>query len=601
MPKTLLCVFLLVALAATSLFALDNVCSMKIEPPKILAGQEGKILVTFTIPEGYHQSYEQGINDFFFIEPQALKGIQYKSSTYPSGKKDENGIIAYYQSVTVTRAFKVASTLTPGKYQLKVNTGWQYCLETGSCLMPDEKLLAATLEVIPTTEKKAISNVTSIESSDTLTSMPVSENTAQVPNNQASAKPLPGGKINLLKFLFMGLIGGLILNVMPCVLPVLSIKAMSIVKQSHEDKKQIMEHSFIYVLGIMVSFLILAILVIILKRLGSEVGWGFQFQNPNFVIVLNAFIFLFALSLFDVFIISLPGMSYITTQSSRRGLIGSFMGGVFAVVLATPCTAPFLGAALGFAFSQPAYIILPMFLSIGVGLALPFIIIGFYPKSIKVFPKPGEWMNIFKEIMGFLLLATVVWLLDVLFNQVGGENLIRYIIFLLLIGFAAWLYGRFSRPEHPQHWQWIFFILSILIIIFSATILLKFKPYDLTTTTQNQTEEWQPFSAEKVDQVKSTGKPVFIDFTATWCMTCKVNERTVLYTPEIRKAFKEKKVSLFRADYTNGDKVIADWLKRYKRAGVPLYILYLPGNKEPIVLPEMLTKTIVLEALKKIE
>jgi thiol:disulfide interchange protein DsbD len=399
----------------------------------------------------------------------------------------------------------------------------------------------------------------------------------------------------------MALLGGLILNVMPCVLPVLSIKAMSIVKQSHEDHKRIMQHSFMYVAGIMVSFLILAIFVIVLKTLGNNVGWGFQFQNPLFVAILASFIFLFALSLFDVFIISVPGMNYVGAQSSKKGLAGSFMSGVFAVVLATPCTAPFLGAALGFAFSQPTFVILPMFLCIGLGLALPFMLIGFNPQWIKIFPKPGEWMNIFKEAMGFLLLATVVWLLDVLFNQVGGSNLLRFLIFLLTIGFAAWLYGRFSRPEHTRAKQWIFLILSLAVVIGSGIYLLKFKPYNPQAITNASSEEWQPFSAEKVNELRAQNLPVFIDFTAKWCMTCKANENTVLYTKEIRSAFAAKNVTRLKADFTNGDPVIAQWLKKYKRAGVPLYILYVPQQPEPIVLPEIITKEIVTNALAQIK
>ncbi|HNX00038.1 MAG TPA: thioredoxin family protein [Candidatus Cloacimonadota bacterium] len=596
MKRGLFSLFILIIFVGI-LSAQANVSSMKISPSEIPAGSSGKALITFTIPEGYHQSYEPGVNDFFFADPQPVKGIEFKPTIYPTGKKDENGIITYYKNVTLTVPFKVASAAKEGKLSIKINTGWQHCLETGSCLMPDEKVLTGTITVTAN-PNGAVAQTEQVTDTAAVKQAQVQEQPVQ-PTEPVKQAPI--GKVSILKFLLMGLIGGLILNVMPCVLPVLSIKAMSIVKQSHEDHRQIMQHSFIYVLGVMVSFLILAIIVIVLKTVGTQVGWGFQFQNPIFVVVLTAFIFLFALSLFDVFIIQMPGMNFVSNQSTRKGLAGSFMSGVFAVVLATPCTAPFLGAALGFAFSQPSYVILPMFLFIGLGLSLPFIIIGFNPKSIKIFPKPGEWMNIFKEAMGFLLLATVVWLLDVLFNQVGGENLIRYIIFLLCIGFAAWLYGRFSKPEHPRHMQWLFFILSIVVIVVSGSILLKFKPYDVNATVQNQTEEWQPFNPDKVNQLTDQGIPVFIDFTAKWCMTCKVNENTVLYSKEIKEALKDKKVSLFRADYTNGDKLIAEWLKRYNRAGVPLYILYVPGNKEPIVMPEVLTKQIVMDALGQIK
>ncbi len=528
---------------------------------EVKIGEPAQIRIKVNIPDSLHATLQE---DYFYVDVDSISGILAGKTIYPEGTKNENGDIQYKGSIELLKDMQISDKVKPGEYQLKVKVGYQFCFDTGSCLLPEEVELILPVTVLPA---------------------------AGI------------GFADLIKFILLAFIGGIILNVMPCVLPVLSIKALSIVKQSHQDKKDILKHSLAYMFGILTSFLVLSIVVIIIKLSGELVGWGFQFQNPTFVIVLYSVIFVFALSMFDLLVFQAPGMGMAYQASSKSGFAGSFLSGIFAVVLATPCTAPFLGAALGFAFTQTPLIILTIFLTVGLGLAFPFLMIGFFPSSIKVFPKPGNWMNIFKEAMGFLLLGTAVWLLNVLYTQLGGQNLIRILFFTVILGLSAWMYGRFVRPENSKKVQWIFTIIAILTIIVGSVFLLNFK--ESTTIEGSKVSEahdiWKVFNENEVKALLSEGKPVFIDFYAEWCMTCKANEASVLWSEDVENMFEEKEVVLFRGDYTKKDPLIHQWLKDFKKAGVPLYLLYLPGKSEPIVFPELITKPMMLDALKQIE
>ena len=359
-----------------------------------------------------------------------------------------------------------------------------------------------------------------------------------------------------------------------------------------------------YTVGILFSFIILAAVIIILKMSGEMVGWGFQFQSAGFVTGLLIVIFVFALSLFGVFIINAPGMQVATKASSKSGLTGSFVSGIFAVLLATPCTAPLLGAALGFAISQPPLIILGIFIMIGFGLASPFILLGFWPKAIKIIPKPGNWMNIFEELMGFLLLLTALYLLRTLYFLIGGKNLINVLLYLIILGLASWIYGRFSRPEFSRRKQWIAIIIALFVAVGGGFLTLNYKAHDQTASSlanESIHAGWQKFSPELVKKYRTEKKPVFIDFSAEWCLTCKTNENTVLFTKDIQNAFHKRGVQLLAGDNTKKDKIIGEWLRRFNRAGVPLYIFYLPDEEKPIVLPELITKEMVMNVLRKLD
>lgn len=272
-----------------------------------------------------------------------------------------------------------------------------------------------------------------------------------------------GAPLTLWVALLFAFIGGIILNVMPCVLPVLSLKALSLVEGSRKEPGEMLKGALAYTGGVLVCFAILAGLVIGLKSAGELVGWGFQFQNWKFVLALVAMVWLFALSLFEVFVISLPGQAAAAEASQKSGHWGSFLSGAVAVLLATPCTAPFLGSALGYAFSQPAPLILLFFLMIGLGLALPFLVLGFFPGATRWIPRPGNWMTVFREIMAFLLVATVVWLLDILHSLVGA-GLLPVLWYLLLLALAAWIYGQAAFAVSSLR-RWILVLLAVLLAV----------------------------------------------------------------------------------------------------------------------------------------
>lgn len=527
--------------------------------------EDGKILVTYSIPEGYHQTLQE---DYFYIDVEPYPGLQFSDTIYPEGHLDADGNTEYKGNTTLVKKFTVTGGFEPG--QITIYAGYQFCEDSGACLFPEEKEINLAIDE---------------------TALP-------------AAEPKPATSFpKTLQYLLMAFLGGIILNVMPCVLPVLSIKAMSLVKQSQQDRKHIFQGSMAYTLGILFSFIVLAAIIIILKTTGESVGWGFQFQSPGFVMALLIVIFVFALSLFDVFIIRAPGMQVATKASSKGGLTGSFLSGIFAVLLATPCTAPLLGAALGFAFSQPPLMILAIFLLIGLGLAFPFIIIGIWPKAIRIIPKPGEWMNIFKEVMGFLLLATAFYLIRSLYFLVGGKELLSVLVYLLILAFAAWIYGRFAKPEFSKTKQWIATILAIVIAVGGGFLTLDFSEENITASLEEESHlrpGWEKFSPELLQKYREAGQPVFIDFGAEWCLTCKTNETTVLFTEDIETAFQEKGIKLLKGDNTKKNPVIGEWLSRFNRAGVPLYIFYLPGQEEPIVLPELITKDMIYKILEKL-
>jgi thiol:disulfide interchange protein len=264
--------------------------------------------------------------------------------------------------------------------------------------------------------------------------------------------------------LLFALLGGLILNLMPCVLPVLSIKALSLVQSVSSDRREVLKGALAYTVGILTCFAVLAGIVVGVKAAGRDVGWGFQFQDWRFVLALALVIWIFSLSLFEVFVIRLPGMTAIDAAGRKSGHWGSFFSGTFSVLLATPCTAPLLGTAMGYAFSQPPAFIFIFFLTVGLGLALPFLLLGFFPDALERIPRPGNWMIVFREAMAFLLAATVVYLLDVLYHQIG-EGLFAVLWYLLLASLAAWMYGKFANPMCPAGRRWVFSIVALVLLV----------------------------------------------------------------------------------------------------------------------------------------
>ncbi len=407
-------------------------------------------------------------------------------------------------------------------------------------------------------------------------------------------------------YLLLAGLGGLILNLMPCVLPVISLKVLGFVSQAGEERGRIRQLGLAFAAGIVATFLGLAALVVLLKSGGEQIGWGFQFHYPGFVMAMAALVFALGLSLFGVFTVRLPGgQGTLGGVAGREGLISSFANGVLATILATPCTAPFLGTALGFAFSRSAGIIWGVFFCIGLGMALPYILLALEPAWMRFLPKPGVWMERFKQFMGFLLMATVLWLLWVLGKQVGMEGVVWTKAFLLCLALSCWILGQWvdlRSTTRKRVGGWIA-ALAFTGAGYSAFLQPLLEEEHALAAMVPESEDgldWQPFSVERIEGLVAAGQNVFINFTAEWCWTCKVNERTVLTDAVVRAKFAEMDMALIKADWTNRNPEITALLQAFGRSGVPLYVI-LPGGRadRPIVLPEVITTGLVVEKLEE--
>ncbi len=395
-------------------------------------------------------------------------------------------------------------------------------------------------------------------------------------------------------------LGGMILNLMPCVLPVLSIKIMRFVKQAQDEKAKPWKHGALFTLGVLLAFWVLAIALLILKAGGEQLGWGFQLQSPTFLIILSVFMFLLGLSMFGVFEIG-TSLTTVGGAAKSEGWFGSLMDGVIATIVATPCTAPFMGGALGFALTQPAWISMVVFTFLGLGMAFPFALITSIPALLKYVPKPGRWMESLKQFMGFLLVATVIWLLWVLGQQTGSVVLVLVLFDLLLTSIAAWIYGRWGNLAMEQRTRIIAWILALLILGLSNWYILENYPKYIEEPSATVTTgeiNWQPYSDQLLQQLLDEGKPVFVDFTAKWCLSCQANEQIAFSSEEVQKKFKELGVVALKADWTRRNPEITKALARFGRMSVPLYVLYSGRkNDRPQILPEVITPSIVLQAL----
>ena len=410
----------------------------------------------------------------------------------------------------------------------------------------------------------------------------------------------------LWQALIFGFLGGFILNLMPCVLPVISLKIFGFIRQAGDHPERILRHGLAFIAGIFAWFLGLGLVILGLKSTGSEVTWAFQFQNPWFNLIIGCVVFVFALNLFGVFEIVLPGRAStaLAEASSQEGYAGSFFQGIFATLLATPCTAPFLGTALGFAFSQSPLVILAMFASVALGMSAPYFLLSARPGWMRLLPKPGEWMERVKQFMGFPLLATLIWILYILGNQRGLDAVIWVTAFLLCLALACWIYGAFCGPLSSVKTRVVSLAAIVLIVFGGARFCLAERFAHSTvpgpTSRPSNGIAWRPFSQKALEDLLRAGEPVFVDFTADWCISCKFNERTAIDVSAVREAFAKDHIVPMKADWTNANPEITAALKKFGRVGVPFYVLYpRGGSDQPIILPEILTEGIVLEALSK--
>lgn len=404
--------------------------------------------------------------------------------------------------------------------------------------------------------------------------------------------PFGGGLFGVLLAAFLG---GIILNVMPCVFPVISLKVMSFVGQAGEDRKKVFAHSATFALGILVFFWALTIMMLVIKSAsGGEVGWGAQLQFPGVVIGLIVIMVLVAMSLFGVFEIGASMTAVGGDLANKSGYAGSFWSGALAVLLATPCTAPLMAPAIGFALAQSAPIMFLVFTTLGLGLAAPYFLFAIFPKLLDVLPAPGAWMETFKQFMGFPMLAVVVWLSGVLSKQLDTAGLQWALASVLLVALSGWILGRFTGFERPAPARMKGRLTALLVFLLALGVAWEATAKRPPANTID--------IADVIAKHRAEGKHVFVDFTAEWCVTCKVNKRVAINTEAVQNAFRENNVAFVTADWTNEDPSITKLLAEFGRAGVPFYLLYpSDAGKEPIRFGDgILTQGAVLEAIGKL-
>jgi thiol:disulfide interchange protein len=396
----------------------------------------------------------------------------------------------------------------------------------------------------------------------------------------------------------LAFLGGVILNLMPCVFPVLSLKVLGLTHLGHSETKRARIHGLFYTLGILVSFWVLVGVLLAIRAAGHQIGWGFQMQSPVFVVCVTALLFLLGLSLVGVFEVGMSVMGVGSSLAGKSGYTGSFFTGVLATIVATPCTAPFMGAAVGYALTQSSITAIAVFTALAFGLAAPYLVLSLEPRWARILPRPGEWMVRLKQAMAFLLFSAVVWLVWVFGQQLGMDAVARLLGGLLLMAVAAWIYGAFKSRILRD---------ALAILLLGAGLYLPITAEDNRTVSANTSAQqnsssiqWESFSPEKLAEYRAQSKPVLVDFTAAWCLSCQVNERAVFHSAEVQRKLRDSGVILMKADWTNYDPQITQALSQYGRSGVPYYVMY-GTSSEPLISTELLSPQAMLDALDKLQ
>ncbi|MBX9945710.1 MAG: thioredoxin family protein [Reyranella sp.] len=412
-------------------------------------------------------------------------------------------------------------------------------------------------------------------------------------------------QLSLVQALLFAVLGGLILNLMPCVFPVLAMKAAAFARLAGHARGEMRRDGLAYTAGVLASFGAMAAVVLAIRASVGEVTWGFQFQSPVFSLLIAYLFFTVGLNLSGVFEIGgrLAGVGQ--GLAARGGTTGAFFTGVLAVIVATPCTAPFMAAALGFALSQPAPATVAVLLAMGLGLALPYLALSMTPALQRLMPRPGPWMDRLRQFLAFPMYASAVWMIWVLTQQTGSDGVVYALGGMILIAFAVWVL-RLGGEAAPVSWRRRGIAAAAVLLALAATLRLD---NGAATAASNpggpasgvSFEGWERFSRDRMNQAVAAGQPVFVDFTAAWCITCLVNEKVALETPASRRAFEQAGVVKLKGDWTNRDAEITAVLKEVGRAGVPLYLFWAPGADRPKILPQVLTEAMILSELSSLQ
>jgi thiol:disulfide interchange protein DsbD len=428
------------------------------------------------------------------------------------------------------------------------------------------------------------------------------------PSNEAGHSSTGPGSagfwVRLIRVTGLAFLGGLLLNLMPCVFPVLFLKGLALVHSGHRELHKLRTHGLVYAAGILVSFWALVGVLLGLRAAGATLGWGFQFQSPVFLALMAGLLFFLGLSLAGQFEIGLTLTSAGGSLAQKHGYTGSFFTGVLAVVVATPCTAPFMGAAIGYALAQSAAVTFAVFTALAVGLAAPYVALTLQPAWTRLLPKPGAWMEVLRQAVAVPIFITVIWLAWVLAAAYGAGVLAALLASFLLLAIAGWFLGRWPAKRWAAAVAGLILLFVIALAVFGQRLVGDAResigPTGNTGLDSVAAGAWEPWSPQLLAAYQSQGRPVFVDFTAAWCLSCQVNERVALNQPQVKQAFQAANVALLRADWTRHDEAITQALTALGRSGVPAYALYTPGQSQPQMLPEVLMPGIVMDAVGKL-
>ena len=549
--------FLFFILSIASCLASTVNLSLKTEAQKIAPNEEFTVLASFEIPQGAYiygkSSGETGLpTKLEWMLPQGFEKIS--EDWQKPEEKIEEGLKAliYKGNMQVLAKFKAGKDFSKPQ-EIALKASWLKC---SNMCMPESKTAKILIE----------------------------------PDSSSS---------NALTFTMLGaFLGGIILNLMPCVFPVIGLKILSFAKDAQKTRKTALINAAFYSVGIIISFCALAGILTWLKSLGNSLGWGFQLQEPLFVAFLILLFFAMGLAFAGVFELgaSLSSLGNLTSQKDGKG--AAFFSGVLAVLVASPCTAPFMGSALGVALASNASMAttFSIFMSIGLGMAFPYVLLSAVPRLARRIPKPGAWMETFKQFLAFPLFATAIWLVWVFLKERNADALMQMLFSALILAFALWIFGKYSPPVNSRKKRMFAFASLAIWGAVSVALAVKSATFKLpeTLAAQNHSIESQ------IEELRKSGKIVYADFTASWCITCIANKKAVLHTKKIEDFFKENNVALLTFDWTNKNAQIGEFLKKFGRSGVPFNIVY-PADlkKEPVILPEILTPNAVIDAIDK--
>ena len=548
------------------------------------ADTKARVAARMEIERQWHTNSHEPTFDYLIgtnLSVELPEGWPEARISYPPGAMKsfafaDRPISVFEGTATILAEIDIPSETEAGEWPVTLGLTYQAC-DDRSCLPP--VTTTSTIELTVGEE--------GARSSDPAFSQPTR------PADRPSRKT-----VNLPMILLLGVIGGLILNAMPCVLPVLSLKIFGLVKSAGQGRSEVVIGSLATSLGILLSFWALALAAIIARSAGGAVGWGVQFQEPIFVSILAIIVLLFCLNLWGVFEIPLPqGLARLADSGPKEGIPGHLASGLFATLMATPCSAPFLGTAVGFALSQSAGTIFAVFSAIAIGMALPYLALAAAPGAARYLPKPGPWMQKLRVVMGFLLAAAAIWLFYVLAAQMSRERLAFLELSLLAMALFVWMRHQTTGRRGVRVVALGGVLLSIAIAIGLAAG--SEKP-SATTAGESKSDliSWAVFDRQEAESLAGEGRLVFVDVTADWCFTCKVNEELVLETPEVASAFERYEVIAMKADWTNRSDTIAQFLADHGRYGIPFYLLYRPGQ-DPHVFGELLTKEGLIRVLSQ--